>query len=682
MRCIDFDDFCNNRMLMTFSQACLRREVISQPCRLHLWMLIVGFGLFTSMTHAADPVAFDRDAKPYLKKYCFSCHDDKKMEGELNLAVYKEPQRVLESLPKWETIIQRVKAKEMPPEGSPQPSEEEFQRFLSWYGTLPRPENECRNLATDATQNFYQGYVMSRRLTRAEYANSVRDLFNYDFQILPRIPADGAGGEGFDTNGSSLFTSAILAEKYLDVATDVASQLLPENLREQPATMKPGEGSPSTNPLETARHKLLAHWPGAGLTPREAARLNLEPFVKRAYRRPIHKEDLEPLLALFDQASQRGDPFPQAMRLPLMAILISPHFLFLAEPEPSQEGVHALPPYPLASRLSYFLWSSLPDDELLQLAESGQLLQDDVLKAQVRRMLADPRVRGLGENFGMQWLGLSQFGETTRPDAKLFPEFDRDLLEAMRQESIETLTEVFRKNRSLRDLLVADYVFVNDRLAEHYGLPKPGSNTMVQVSLTDDQKYRGGLVTQGAVMVHTSYPFRTSPVLRGRWVLEEVLGSKVPPPPPGVPPLPEHDPNAPPLSLRERLEKHRQDPACAACHNRMDPLGFGLENFDVLGRFRTTEAGLAIDASGKLPSGENFSGPAEMKQILLKRKGEFLRNLTKKMLGYALGRGLNKFDQCVIKETLEALKSHDDKSGVLVEQIVLSYPFRHRYTKK
>jgi hypothetical protein len=369
-----------------------------------------------------------------------------------------------------------------------------------------------------------------------------------------------------------------------------------------------------------------------------------------------------------------------SVKLALKGVLISPHFLFLVEPEPDAAGVYRLGHHQLAARLSYFLWASMPDEELSRLADEGKLHDEQVLREQVRRMLADPKAMGFAESFAVQWLGIDTLGTTVRPDAERFPEFDDQLAADMREEAVRLVGAVLTEDRSLLELVDGDYAFVNARLAAHYGLPPVDGEDIQRVELAD--RVRGGVLGLGAVLTNTSFPMRTSPVLRGKWVLAELLGSPVPPPPPNAGELPEDDQQADGLSLRERLEQHRTKPECASCHQRMDPLGFGLENFDAIGRWRTEQAGRPVDASGTLPSGEKFASPAELKDVLMARKDQIVRNITRKMLGYALGRGLNRFDECVINETMKALAASDYRSGVLIEQVVLSYPFQHRFAKK
>ncbi|MCG8650388.1 MAG: DUF1588 domain-containing protein, partial [Pirellulales bacterium] len=297
--------------------------------------------------------------------------------------------------------------------------------------------------------------------------------------------------------------------------------------------------------------------------------------------------------------------------------------------------------------------------------------------AATRRMLADPKAKALGENFGLQWLGLAHFQTRVTPDPEIYPDYTAKLAADLREEALRTVARVFREDRSILELLAAPEIYINGTLAAHYGYSLPRDADWQAVPAGDR---RGGVITLGAVLMNTSYPRRTSPVLRGRWLLEELLGDRVPPPPPDVPALDESTGSSP-QSLRESLELHRKNPQCSSCHSRMDPLGFGLENYDGLGRWRTTERGLPIDANGRLPSGEQFSGPAELKQVLLKRSAEFEAHFSKKLLGFALGRDLNKFDQCVIDDCLKELAARQHSSSAVIETIVTSYPFRHRYFK-
>ena len=364
----------------------------------------------------------------------------------------------------------------------------------------------------------------------------------------------------------------------------------------------------------------------------------------------------------------------------LRAVLVSPHFLFLAEPEPSQGGIHALAPVPLASKLSYFLWSSMPDDNLMALARSGGLAKPEVYRLQIQRMLADPKATALGERFAIQWLDLERLGTEVRPDPTRFPEFNDALGTEMKQEVISFFNHVLHENRSLLELLQSDYTFVNQGLARLYGLEGISGSHFRKVDLTE--KSRGGILGMSAVHAATSYPLRTSPVLRGRWVLEVLLGDKVPPPPPDTPTLDEKTVNSSALTFRQQLEMHRSRRECASCHDKMDPLGFGLENFDVLGRWRDIDKGQPVDSEGTLPSGKKFRGPDGLRSVLMDRKDSVIRHLARKMTGYALGRELNPFDDCVIDRAVVALKENNYRASILVETIATSLPFQNRFYPK
>ena len=349
-------------------------------------------------------------------------------------------------------------------------------------------------------------------------------------------------------------------------------------------------------------------------------------------------------MRLFRHADARGDGFEDAVRLALKAALVSPNFLYLVERDRSDaDGPYRVSDHELACRLSYFLWSSMPDAELSDLADAGRLHEPEVLEGQVRRMLADPKSRALAEDFAGQWLRVGNLAELAEPDKRLFPEFTPELRDAMAEEAVAFFHAIFREDRPVLDLLDSDYTFLNERLAKHYGIDGVTGPEFRRVALKD--RNRGGVLGMAAVLTLTSYPRRTSPVLRGKWVLEELLGTPPPPPPPMVKALPADDRVRDGMTFRQRLEQHRKDANCASCHARLDPLGFGLENFDVLGRWRDEIKGEPVDASGELTTGEKFAGPAALKTILVESKRElFVRNLVERMLSYALRRGVEYYD--------------------------------------
>ena len=414
---------------------------------------------------------------------------------------------------------------------------------------------------------------------------------------------------------------------------------------------------------------------------RECAAKILKVFASRAYRRRATKDEIARLVKFVEGALARGESFERGIQLAMEAVLVSPHFLFRVEldREPNNpQAIHPIDEFELATRLSYFLWSSMPDDELFRLAAQNKLRHADTLDEQVRRMLKDPKARALVENFAGQWLEIRRL-KTMTPDAKRFPGFDEELRQAMLAETELFFASVMEEDRSVLDFIAADYTFLNERLAKHYGIQGVSGPEFRRVKL--DNPDRGGLVTQASVLTVTSNPTRTSPVKRGKWILEEMFNSPPPPPPPDAGELKEDDKVALSGSLRQRMEQHRANPSCAACHARMDPLGFGLENFDAIGAWRDRDGEFAIDASGELPDGSKFKRPAELKELLKAKKDDFARCLAEKMLTYALGRGLEYYDKCAIDEIADRLAKHEYKFSSLILEIVASDPFQKRRGK-
>jgi mono/diheme cytochrome c family protein len=637
--------------------------------RLVAWLALASAASADEEKIARWHEAFAKEVRPVLEAKCLSCHSGEKPEGDFDLSPAATAERPIDQAGIWDRVAARVRLNEMPPAGSSGLSDPEKGAMYRWLDSRPG-RDLCDELATDETKSWYRGRVMSRRITSGEYDRMVAALFGVDLDPARNFPADGAGGEGFDTTGDTLFTSPIHLERYLAAAEEVVEAVVTE--------APPAEGSPLTAGW--------TRWVGPGFEHAQA-RDRVAAFATAAWRRPARPEELDRLMTLATSAAAADDARPlDGLREAMKAVLVSPNFLFLVETSPGT-GVHPLSGHQLAARLAVFLWSSLPDDELLQLADAGKLQDEAVLRAQVRRMLRDSRSRGLAEDFGLQWLELKNFSQRVAPDREAFPEFDAALAADFREEVIRVVQRVFAEDTSLLELVDAPAAPLTARLAAHYGLPwtaePPESPTATGdgwrlVTLPD--RRRGGVLTTAAVLAGTSYPKRTSPVLRGQWVLGQVLGGKVPPPPPGVPPLEEKHDDAP-KTLRQRLEAHRTNPSCASCHDRMDPIGFGLENYDVLGRWRSEDGGLPVDASGSLPPGGGFNGPEELKQRLLDRRGEFVKHLTRKLLGYALGRELDEFDQCVVDRTAKKLGDSDHRAALLVEEIVVSHPFRHRYHK-
>jgi hypothetical protein len=600
-----------------------------------------------AVSAAADGFA---DASAFLKRHCTACHAGATPAGGFGLSAVLSADSLQRSPRLWSRVQQRVQDGEMPPLNAPAPKPEARERFLSWLDTTLRTA-ACADGITPVR-------MPARRLSRGEYAATIRDLLNVHINAAQSLPADGAGGEGFDNAAETLFLSPLHAEKYLEAAKSALAYAATDS---------------------RSRARFLPHEPSSALLPRAAARRNLEHFLPKAFRRPARPGEVERYLQLFDSASKRGDTFDRAMLYALQGVLISPHFLFHVEEENPGSAPRPLPPFALASRLSYFLWGSMPDDALFELAAQGKLQEDAVLREQITRMLKDVRSRDFAEQFVEQWLGTRELGRDIKPDAKLFPAYqDADLQGAIRYEPILFFQEILVQNHSLLYLLDSPFTFLTNKLARHYGLQLKGADQQPRRFDLPAGSRRGGVLGMSAVLAVSSMPTRTSPVLRGKWILESILGTPPPPPPPNVPELKEEHGGASPRTMRERLSKHRENAACAGCHSRIDPLGFALENYDVLGQWRDQEGGQPVDARGELPDGRAFDGAAELKQVLLERRQLFLRNLSAKMLGYALARGLTLEDHCTVEQLVASLENGGHQARLLIDGIVLSTPFRQQ----
>jgi hypothetical protein len=648
---------------------------------------------------AAEPAAkpsFSTDVLPFLSKHCSGCHGEKKPKGgvvlDLSLAV-KDEDAVAKDTKLWEKVADALRTGDMPPAHKPRPTESELQTVNRWL--------DVAVFHVDCRGETNPGRVVLHRLNRVEYNNTIRDLFGLPLHPADAFPSDDVG-YGFDNIGAVLSMSPLLMEKYLAAADKVVAEAWRH---------------------EEVRKRIL-FVPLDQKDKSAALRQVLRGFGERAWRRPVAEEEMKRLLRLVDTAERSGDKTEVGIQLAMRAILASPNFVFRAEfdpppppkekpkvvekgkekdakkpaekekeakkpaekekPAPAKEAPPAVRPdqpfaisdWELASRLSYFLWSSMPDDKLFSLARARKLHEPANLDPQVKRMLKDDKARALVNNFAMQWLQLRNL-QALAPDPARFPSFDEALRTSMQRETESVFEYVVREDRSVLELLAADYTFVDERLAKHYGIDGVTGPEFRKVSLKDSP--RGGLLTEASVLAVTSNPTRTSPVKRGKWVLENLLGTPPPPPPANVEQLKDDKPGAE-LSgtLRQRMEQHRANPSCANCHERMDPLGFGLENFDAVGAWRTADGKEPIDASGVLPGGKTFKGPAELKAVLLSRKEQFARCLAEKVLTYALGRGIERADHCAVDAIARELAAGDYKFSALVLAIVHSEPFQKR----
>ena len=629
------------------------------------FQLAILVGIMTAITAPAvaeSNYGFQK-AQNTLQSYCLFCHGPNEPAGGVNLVDLLETKTVAEQIEMWSKVEERVHNREMPPQNALPLPDEEREALVNWIKSKLK-EAACG-------EGIQPGPATIRRLNRNEYAATIRDLLGIHFNAAHRLPADGAGGEGFDNAAETLFISPVHLERYLETADEILDYAAKDN---------------------QARERIFITRPDDETSHLQAASRVLERFATRAFRRPTTEEERARLLQLYQKARHEDASFEQAVFYALRAVLISPHFLFLIEQPNLDQHARPIGDYELASRLSYFLWSSMPDEELFELARLGELQDERVLREQMRRMLnqrsirrnssalEDRKAHEFALNFVSQWLGTRELGRGVQPDAEKFPRYDQQLEMAMKYEPVYVFQHIMTENLSLLHLIDSHFTYMNRQLSRHYGVEDDvDANQMQLIYVEFPQKARrGGVMTMAGPLTVTSFPHRTSPVLRGKWVLESLLGTPPPPPPPNVPELPEDDHFEQPTTIRERLEQHRDNPACASCHARIDPIGFGLENFNPIGQWREQDAGQPIDASGQLPNGQRFEGPSQLKQVLYQQKDVFIRNLVEKMLGYELGRGLVLEDQCTVDQIMQELKLHDYKAQVLIEEIITSVPFRYR----
>ncbi|MEQ2008952.1 MAG: DUF1592 domain-containing protein [Limisphaerales bacterium] len=591
--------------------------------------------------------SFRDGVTPFVTKYCVDCHGNRKSKAGVNFQpAFKDPAHPGFSR-HWKQALVMVKAHDMPPDdASKQPTEAERRMFVDWIAKLKflSPKDP--------------GPFVIRRLNKTEYGNTLHDLFGVDPAVARELPDEVFGAGYLNT------LSPLQSERYLGIANEVLDRIL----------------APDGAPPTAVQRRLFGEPPALGTDVRAAARKVARSLARSAYRRPPSEAELDVLLRVFDLARENQLAYPAALRLVLKAVLVSPQFLYITPvgEVPSGSKIVPLDDYQLASRLSYLLWATLPDAELSALADSGKLHEPAILTAQVKRLLEDPRSRALFDGFGAQWLGLGELESKTFDTAK-FPLMTGEMRSAMYDEARLFFESIVRENQSVVSFVDSDYTFLNGTLATLYGLEKTVTGpAMRKVKLTDAN--RGGILGMPGILATTSFPDRTSAVKRGVWVLEQVLGEHVPPAPPNVPPLDRQDKEkVAHLTLRQRTELHRTDPVCANCHKILDPIGFGLENFDAIGLWREKDdSGGAIDAAGELPGGKRFSSPKELKAIIAGRPADLARNLTEKLLAYALCRQLEGYDEIVVDRLMETIAKDGYRMQTLITEIITSYPFTQR----
>jgi hypothetical protein len=589
---------------------------------------------------------FKEKVTPFVNNYCAKCHGSVAKAGINLQSALKNPNGESAAL-HWKKAAANVKVHDMPPEDvSKIPSEEERRQFIEAVGKI-------KYLAPRDPGPF-----VIRRLTKPEFANTLRDLYGADRSIADSLPEEVVG-EGFLNS-----ISPLQSELLLDIANQVVGQVV----------------APEGQAPTSVQKRLFGEPPAKGSDLRKEARNIARSLARDAYRRPPSDAELDVLVDVYDLGRDNELNHSAALGLMLKAVLVSPQFLFITPagaPE-SKEKIVLLDDYQLASRLSYLLWSTPPDAELATLADQGKLHNPDILKAQVERLLKDARSRALFDGFGAQWLRVNELdGQVFDP--KTFPQMTPALRSAMMEEVRLFFESIVRENQSVARFVNSDYTFLNEPLAKVYGLKQSVRGLkMRRVKLTNPN--RGGILGMPATLAATSFPNRTSPVRRGVWVLEQILGERVPPPPPDIPELEEQDhKEVAGLTLRQRTELHQSEATCRNCHKVLDPIGFGLENFDAIGRWREkNDEGLAIDSAGKLPSGKGFSSPAELKGLLARREASLARNLTERLMAYALGRQLEGYDQIVVDRLLVEVAKDGYRVHSIISGVITSYLFTYR----
>ena len=592
---------------------------------------------------------FKEKVGPFVEKYCARCHGSRAKAGINLQSAVKNPSGESAIL-HFKKAAANVKVHDMPPEdAAKQPTDEERRQFVKWIG-------KHKYLAPRDP-----GAFVIRRLTKTEYANTLRDLYGVDPSIAESLP-DEVVGEGFLNS-----ISALQSEQFLGIANRVVAQVV----------------APEGKAPTAVQKRLFGEAPTEGADLRKAARDIARSLARDAYRRPPTDAELAVLVDVYDLGRKNELNHKAALGLMLKAVLVSPQFLFITpagEPE-SKENIVPLDNFQLASRLSYLLWSAPPDAELAALANKGELRKPGVLQAQVGRLLQDARSRALFDGFGAQWLGINKLAGQVF-DPKKFPQMTPTLRTAMIDEARLFFSSIVSENKSVVQFVNSDYTFLNEPLAKVYGLGQSVRGPkMRRVKLTNPN--RGGILGMPATLATTSFPNRTSPVNRGVWVLEQILGERVPPPPADIPELEEQEhKDVKGLTLRQRTELHQSEATCRNCHKILDPIGFGLENFDSIGRWRdTNNEGLAIDSKGQLPDGKKFSTPAELKRLLAKREADLARNLTERLMAYALGRQLGGYDDVVIDQLMVKIAKENYRVRAIIAEVITSYLFTHRRIK-
>lgn len=741
-----------------------------------------------AQTRKGLEVEFKKSIKPLVDQFCLPCHNGPDSPKGVDLSQLSNIDGIIKDPARYEKVISIVRSQVMPPPSMDQPSKDQREEIVGWIQRVLASQCDLNN----------PGKVTIRRLNRAEYNNTIRDLVGLDYNPAKDFPSDDIGN-GFDNIGDVLSISPLHLEKYMAAAREIserairvdevktyraafdtaklgensrrgsdneivffsndiiklpvdvesdgqymvkvvagADQAGPEiaklivlngqhaiqiieinGTRAKPTEVKfpieikgrsfdlgvgfmndfydPKNPDPnkrdrnlfvyavevigptsSSEPLPKSHTEIIFTHPSSA-TDLDAPRAVLTRLISRAYRRPPDIGEVDRLLEIYKLVRSKGDSYERAIQVCLQAVLVNPHFLFRVELDntPKNDGeARPLDAYELASRLSYFLWSSMPDDKLFEAARQGTILTPEGLEAEVKRMLANPKSLALAENFALQWLQVQRISEVS-PDPTLFPRADKELLQSMATETSTFFNYIVRENRPIMELITADYTFLNGRLAALYGVKNVSGDYFEKVQVSN-LPGRGGLLGMASILTVTSNPNRTSPVKRGKWVMEAILGTPPPPQPPNVGVLLDSKEAITTKNIRERMDLHRADPACFSCHKPLDALGFSMENFDAIGRWRTMDGTFPVDASGEMPSGRKLDGVADLEKLIVDRKDDFLQALIEKMLTYATGRAMTAADQCHVDAIMETV----EKKGGTMQDLILEVVKSDVFTKK
>lgn len=622
-------------------------------------------------TPAADDLGFQREVRPLLQEHCGECHSGETVNGNVRFDRFTDAASILDERSMWLRALAAVERGKMPPDPeSTGFTRQHADRLSGWIRTRVEPIDADNPLFLDP------GPAVIRQLTATEYVRSIREVLGFEFDLEQLVGlADKPADAVFTNNARSLTMNPTTFDLYHDAAHEVLAQLFDD---------ADGRWSKAAWPVmngrqvqaKAAREKLLAE--GGGTTDAEAARRILRGVATRAFRRPATDAQVDTLMTLFHREVAGGGSFPAGLRKAIRPILLSPLFLYRIEGDGERGGARSrqLDDFELATRLSYFLWAAPPDRELLALAGEGKLKDPAVLAGQVQRLLKDDRADSLTTIFAAQWTQLHHLDQAL-PEQRSYPKWTQALRQAAREEVVSFFNHLRREDRPVTDLIDADYTFANQELAAAYGLPQVSGTATQKVGLPPDAP-RGGLMGMAAFLAMTSHTNRTKPTARGKWILDVMYGTPPPPPPAMVESIDDRakrDPDLASLGFREQLDRHARDATCRGCHDRIDPLGFALENFNGIGEWREKDGDRPVDSAGVLPSGRRLAGFTDLQQVLLDDKDAFTANLTRKLLSYALGRNPVFSDELTVKQVTERAAAADHRFSVVIQGIVESRPF-------